>query len=82
MSPLVVARAVATGRLVVTAASSGNAGASLAAYAALAGLRCVIVTTPDLPHPWKKAIEMAGAELVMQSSPHKRWQFIEEKVKN
>jgi len=82
MSPLVVARAVATGRLVVTAASSGNAGASLAAYAALAGLRCVIVTTPDLPHPWKKAIKMAGAELVIQSSPHQRWQYIEDKVKN
>jgi threonine synthase len=81
MSPLVVARALATGRSVVTAASSGNAGASLAAYAALAGLRCVIVTTPDLPRPWKRAIEMAGAEWVIQPTPHQRWQYIEHKVR-
>lgn len=30
----------------------------------------------------EKAIKMAGAELVIQSSPHQRWQYIEDKVKN
>ena len=48
MTSQFVARALAKRAPVIAAASSGNAGASLAAYAAAAGLRCAIVTTPKM----------------------------------
>ncbi|MFJ5213232.1 pyridoxal-phosphate dependent enzyme [Streptomyces sp. NPDC088354] len=44
-----VGAAVATGAPGVVVASSGNHGASAAAYAARAGLRCVVLTSPGAP---------------------------------
>jgi threonine synthase len=44
-----VAAAREHGARTVVAASSGNAGASAAAYAARAGLRCVVLTTVHIP---------------------------------
>ncbi len=79
MSSQFVARAVAKGAPVVAAASSGNAGASLAAYAAAAGLRCAIVTTPKMSPGWRRAIELSGAELHFIEDPLDRWRFIREK---
>ncbi len=64
MSPLAVARAASLGRDTVVAASSGNAGASLAAYASAAGLRCVIISTQKISSGWRQAIEISGAELI------------------
>ena len=80
MSPLVVARALDLGRDTVIAASSGNAGASLAAYAQCAGLHCVIVSTPDITPLWAQAITMTGADLIIQETPKDRWIYMEEKV--
>jgi threonine synthase len=77
-----IARAVAKGASVVAAASSGNAGASLAAYAAAAGLACTIVTTPKISQPWRRAIELTGAELHFVEDPLDRWRFIGEKSKS
>jgi threonine synthase len=71
-----IARAMAKGAPVVAAASSGNAGASLAAYAAAAGLACAIVTTPKMSAPWRRAIELTGAELHFVEDPLDRWRFI------
>jgi threonine synthase len=82
MSALVVARAASVGRTTVTAASSGNAGASLAAYAGAAGLRCVIVSTPKISSGWARAIELAGAELVFTDTSLERWQYLQQKVKD
>jgi hypothetical protein len=48
MSALAVARAASLGRSTVVAASSGNAGASLAAYAVAAGLDCKIIATSKI----------------------------------
>ena len=63
----------------MAAASSGNAGASLAAYAAAAGLRCAIVTTSKVSPAWRHAIELTGAELRFVEDPLDRWRFIREK---
>ena len=79
MTSQFVARAVAKRAPVVAAASSGNAGASLAAYAAAAGLRCAIVTTPKMSSAWRRAIELTGAELHFVEDPLDRWRFIREK---
>lgn len=81
MTAQFVARAVAKKASVVAAASSGNAGASLAAYAAASGLRCVIVTTPKISPAWRRAIEMAGAEMHYVDNPLDRWTFIRTKVR-
>lgn len=76
MSPLIVARAASLNRSTVVAASSGNAGASLAAYAAAAGLHCKIVTTPQLNGIWGKAIRLFQAEIIEVSNSLERWEIV------
>lgn len=49
--------------------SSGNAGASLACYAARAGLRAVIYVPDRAPEPKKAQIAIYGAELVEVPGP-------------
>ncbi len=80
MSPLVVARAAELGLDTVAVASSGNAGVSLSAYAAAAGLRCAVVSTPDMSPAWAKAIRFCGAELVLVDESLERWRLIRAKV--
>lgn len=80
MSPLVVARAVSLNRSTVIAASSGNAGASLAAYAAAAGISCKIVTTPQIHDLWEKAIRITGAEMIKVSDSLERWEMVKRLV--
>jgi threonine synthase len=81
MSRFVVQRALAVGAATVAAASSGNAGVSLAAYAAHVDLACVIVTTPDMNPIWRRAIEMHGATLFATETPEERWQALASRVR-
>ncbi|MGN7471934.1 threonine synthase [Brevibacillus sp. SAFN-007a] len=80
MSPLVVARAMSLQCPAVIAASSGNAGVSLAAYAAAAGIHCKIVTTSQIHHLWEKAIRMTGAEIIKVSDSIGRWEIVRKLV--
>jgi threonine synthase len=73
MAALVVARAREAGARVVTIASSGNAGAALAAYAARAGLNCVVFTYARAPIAMKAQMQAAGAKLVATESGPDRW---------
>lgn len=82
MSMLTVARARDIGADTVIAASSGNAGVSLAAYAAAAGLTCEIVTTPKMNPNWRRAIEVMGARLVATEQPLARWSYVRDRVRN
>lgn len=61
-----VAAALAAGADTVVAASSGNAGAAVAAYAARAGLRCVVFTTDQVPGPLRAQIDALGAVRVVR----------------
>lgn len=79
MSALFVQRARVAGAGTVAIASSGNAGASLAAYAANAGLECVVVTAPKMSANWRRAIEMHGASIIVTQTPDERWQLVREK---
>ena len=81
MSRFVVQRALEIGASTVAAASSGNAGVSLAAYAAHVGLGCVIVTTPDMNPNWRRAIEMHGATLLATETAQCRWQVLADRVR-
>lgn len=60
-----LAAAVAAGAETVVAASSGNAGAAAAAYAARAGLRCVVFTKEGVPAGLRAQIDALGAERVV-----------------
>ena len=78
---LAVTRALGIGATKIVAASSGNGGASLALYAAAAGLECCIVTTPALSPVYRRAIEMTGAEIVTALESLDRWRFVAKMVK-
>lgn len=80
-SCLAVTRALDVGASKIIAASSGNGGASLALYAAAAGLQCCIVTTPALSPVFRRAIEICGAEIVTAPESLERWQIVSEMVK-
>ncbi|PRX19631.1 threonine synthase [Paraburkholderia sp. BL18I3N2] len=82
MAALIVQRALDIGAKTIAVASSGNAAASVAAYACRAGLRCVVVTTPDISLNWRRAIEMYGAEIVATKSADDRWTLIKRHARN
>lgn len=70
-------RAREVGAETVVIASSGNGGASAAAYAAAAGLRCVVVVTPNISPAWRTAIATTGATLVATETTAERWPMVE-----
>lgn len=78
---LAVTRALDVGAMQVIAASSGNGGASLALYAAAAGLRCRIVVTPALSPIFRRAITSTGAEIIEEADSLDRWRRVESMVK-
>jgi len=80
MSAQFVAHAVASGAPKVVGASSGNAGVSLAAYAAAAGIPCEIVGASNMPTTWRRPLEMMGAKLVCFTDPLERWRYVKEGV--
>lgn len=72
-----ISRAKQAGAEVVTLASSGNGASSAAAYAAAAGLKCVVIVTPRITPPWRAAIEATGATLVATETSAERWPLLE-----
>lgn len=78
---LAVAHAWESGAQVVTAASTGNHGASLAAYAARAGLRSVIFALANIPPPMLTLMQVYGAAVVAVDSKEGRWMLMEQAVK-
>nr|WP_254447763.1 pyridoxal-phosphate dependent enzyme [Sphingomonas sp. ID1715] len=81
-SCLVVTRALEVGATKIVAASSGNGGASLALYAAAAGMQCTIVATPSLSPIYRRAITMTGAELLYAPESLERWRLLARMVKD
>lgn len=77
---LTVTRALDVGATKIVAASSGNGGASLALYAAAAGLECCIVTTPALSPIYRRAIAMTGAKVITAPESLDRWRVVREMV--
>lgn len=77
-SAVFVSYARQRGYSTVATASSGNAGASLAAYASKAGMRCVVATTAGGPRAMAGQIEAFGATIVPFEDKHDRWRFLAE----
>ena len=61
---LAAALAQEAGAKGVITASSGNAAAALAAYAAAAGLRCLILLEPEAPPAKLRQIVLTGAKVI------------------
>ncbi|QHE89086.1 pyridoxal-phosphate dependent enzyme [Hydrogenophaga sp. BPS33] len=78
LSAVAVSHARAQGASVVATASSGNAGASLAAYAARAGLQCVVASMKGASGPMMAQIRKYGAHLVMMDDKSLRWPLLAE----
>ncbi|HEX7123419.1 MAG TPA: pyridoxal-phosphate dependent enzyme [Gemmatimonadaceae bacterium] len=75
-----VAKAAEAGAGVITVASTGNHGASTAAYAARAGLPCVVFTTASVPAVMKTLMQSYGAFVVALDRPTDRWALMSEVV--
>lgn len=68
------------GAKVVATSSSGNAGASLAAYAARAGLDCIMVTFAHSAGPMLAQARKYGAMVLPLASKSARWPLLGEAV--
>jgi threonine synthase len=79
-SSVTVSVARMQGAPVVATASSGNAGASLAAYAARAGLTCIVATFAGAAGPMLAQIRKTGAIVVPFADKADRWNFIAQGV--
>jgi len=77
-STVAVSVARAHGAKVIATASSGNAGASLAAYAARAGLRCVVTTFGGSPVAMLTQIRKYGATVLPLANKMDRWTLLAE----
>lgn len=80
MSAQLVARALDLGAARIVAASSGNGGLSVAAYAARAGIPAEIATGDSLPENYRRAIEAYGATLAFFSDSMARWHHLARRV--
>jgi threonine synthase len=76
MASLVVSHARQVGARTVAIASSGNAGAALAAYAARAGLECVVLTSASAPAAMMAQMLAYGATLLAPPNAADRWTLL------
>lgn len=77
-SAVMASWALKVGAKVLATASSGNAGASLAAYAAKAGLPCIVATFKDAAGPMVEQIRRYGAMVVTLEDKDARWPILAE----
>jgi threonine synthase len=76
LASVAVTAARQLGARVVTGASTGNHGASLAAYSTRGGLRCVIATREDVPATMKTLMQSYGAVVVATETSAQRYDVI------
>ena len=72
-----VSMALQFGIQTITASSSGNHGAANAAYAARAGLDCVIFTVEAFPRTMRTLMQAYGAKVVAAPTARDRWSLQE-----
>lgn len=70
-----ISKGAAFGASIVVAASSGNHGLSTAAYAAKAGIDCVILTVKSIPKNVVQLIKAFGAKVVVTTNEG-RWSLM------
>ena len=70
---VIITKARHDGVPAVTMASTGNHGAAAAAYAAAAGMPCVIFTIPQVPDTMKTLMQAYGAKVIVTPTSLDRW---------
>lgn len=69
-----------SGAATVAVASTGNHGAAAAAYAARAGLECIVLTLSSVPPTMKTLMQAYGARVVALAEPRDRWALLRQGV--
>lgn len=80
MESLIVSKAVADGAPGVVISSTGNQGAATAAYASVAGIPCVVFTTPNVSPTMKTLMQVYGAKVFVTASMKERGVIMEKLV--
>lgn len=80
MNPFVVARAMDTKKTTISCASSGNEAASLALYAAAAGVTCCNVSSEDITPIWLAPSLASKASVTLTRTPEDRLAYLQEKI--
>ena len=80
LAAVAVSVARGMGMRVITGSSSGNAGAATAAFAARAGLPCVMLTTRQFPIAMKTQMAVYGTLLLAAPTVKDRWKIVGEAV--
>lgn len=73
-----ISRAKEIGAPMITASSTGNHGMAAAAYAARAGIPCVIFTLENVSQAMKVLMQSYGAKVVACRNPRDRWTLMSE----
>ncbi len=81
LNAVVVAKAVEWAAPAVVVSSTGNHGASTAAYAARAGMPCIALTIAAVPDTMKTLMQSYGASLVATQRSQDRWLVMRECVR-
>ncbi|MDZ5712594.1 pyridoxal-phosphate dependent enzyme [Jeotgalibacillus haloalkalitolerans] len=82
LSAYIVSKALYNKSKGVVIASSGNAGISLASYAAYAGLECIVISTKALNDKVRTIIQNTGSQLILTDTAMDRWGIMETYVEN
>ena len=81
MCSVLISKAVEFGAKVIAVSSTGNHGASAAAYAARAGLDCVIFTVSYTTSTMLTFMQAYGAKVVALPTSQDRWRLLKQCVK-
>lgn len=81
LAAVAVSRAKADGAKGVVTSSTGNHGAATAAYAAAAGVPCVVLTLASVPETMKTLMQVYGARVVALERGPDRWVLTAELVR-
>jgi threonine synthase len=73
LAAVAITKAAASGASTVVVSSTGNHGAAVAAYAAAAGLRCVVLTLSSVPRQMSILMQAYGATVVAYENSQDRW---------
>lgn len=81
MCSLIVSKALADKAPGIVISSTGNQGAAAAAYAAVAGLPCVVFTTPNVSDTMKTLMQAYGAQVFVTPTMSDRGIIMEKLVR-
>lgn len=76
LAAVAVSKAAASGASTVVVSSTGNHGAAVAAYAAAAGLGCVVLTVSSVPREMRILMQAYGACVVAYDNGPDRWSVL------